>query len=83
MLDQLKFKKPSYVFDHGVEVLYLDNTIDKLGFYRLSTINNFVYHLGNTIPKFININHEKYRKNYISYNFRKIITKIYRKLIKI
>lgn len=95
VLDQLKFKKPSYVFEDGAEVLYLDNPIDKLGFFRLSTINTFVYHLGNTIPEFINdykfsettklinIYHEKYRKNYISYNFKKIITKIYRKLIKI
>jgi len=95
VIDRLEFKKPDYIFEDGGEILYLDKPIDKLGFYRLSTIKTFAYHLGNTIPdfvmgynfkeptKFIKINDTKYRKNYISFSFKKLILKLHKKLIKI
>jgi len=53
IFDKLPFKKPRYVFKDGDEEFFLDQPIDKLGFYRLSTIDAFVYHLGNNIPKWV------------------------------
>ena len=53
VLNKLPFKKPEYVFKNGDEVFFLDQPIDKLGGHRLSTIETFVYHLGNNIPKWV------------------------------
>ena len=55
VFDKLPFKKPKYVFKNGDEEFFLDQPIDKLGFYRLSTIDTFVYHLGNNIPKWVSL----------------------------
>ena len=49
----LPFEKPIFVFPGG-ELSFLDLPIDKLGYYRVSLLKASVYHLGNTIPDWIN-----------------------------
>jgi hypothetical protein len=92
VLDKIKVERPIYVFEDGAESYHLDIPIDKLGYYRLSTVKSFVYHLGNTIPKWVeeynfsevkltkitNINN-KFSKTYFPYKIKEIISKIYRK----
>lgn len=41
------------VFYEGIEYFNIDCMIDRLGYYRISTIKPNAYHLGNTIPEFI------------------------------
>ncbi|WP_338377969.1 glycosyltransferase family 2 protein [uncultured Flavobacterium sp.] len=48
----LTFKKPIYVFPGG-ELNFLDKPLDKQGYYRLSLIKAFAYHMGNTIPEWL------------------------------
>ncbi len=45
--------RPVYVFKNGDESKFLDSQFDVLGYYRLSTISSFGYHIGNTIPNWI------------------------------
>lgn len=91
VLDKIKVIKPKYIFEDGAESFHLDYPIDKLGYYRLSTINSYAYHLGNTIPKWvqnydfdviitseINIK-TKLLKTYFPYKLKEIISKLYRK----
>ncbi len=92
VLDKIKVERPVYVFEDGAESFHLDHPIDKLGYYRLSTVKSFVYHLGNTIPKwveyynfsevkFVNITNinNKFSKTYFPFKIKETITKIYRK----
>ena len=95
VVDKIPIKKPKYIFENGGETSLLDNPIDKLGYYRLSTLKTFVYHLGNTIPIWV----EEYQfkesktteidvknnffKTYIPYRLKVIIAKIFRKLVTI
>lgn len=92
VLDKIKVERPIYIFEDGAESYHLDKPIDKLGYYRLSTVKSFVYHLGNTIPKWVeeynfsevkltNINNinKKFLKTYFPYKIKEIISKIYRK----
>ncbi|OAD46131.1 glycosyltransferase family A protein [Polaribacter atrinae] len=95
VLDKISIVKPTYVFENGGERFHLDAPIDQLGYYRLSTIKTFVYHLGNTIPKWTEEYHfkdckttkwngqAKILKTYIPYKLKEITAKIYRKLITI
>lgn len=46
-------KKPKFVFRQGDEDEFLDSQFDKLGYYRLSTVKAYAYHLGNTIPNWV------------------------------
>ena len=50
ILRNLPFKKPVFVFKSGDEYDFLDLPIDKMGYYRLSLTDAYVYHLGNKIP---------------------------------
>ncbi len=52
IFNRLPFEKPIYVFPGG-ELSFLDIPIDKLGYYRVSLLKAFVYHLGNSLPKWI------------------------------
>ena len=82
---------PEYVFKNGDENNALDLPIDKLGYYRLSTVKTYVYHLGNTIPSWCKekiFTEEKqnkfidyYEKNKLSLKFhcKKIVFKFLRK----
>lgn len=91
VLDKIKVIKPIYKFEDGAESFHLDHPIDKLGYYRLSTIKSYAYHLGNTIPKWVQdydfgiiipseINNKTKRlKTYFPYKLKEIISKIYRK----
>lgn len=40
---------PIEKFKKGYELNFLDEPIDNQGFYRLSTVHTYVYHLGNTL----------------------------------
>jgi len=44
-------QKVDYVFKNGYEHEYIDYSIEKHGYLRLSTPKLYAYHLGNTIPK--------------------------------
>lgn len=44
---------PEIKFINGYEKKYLDEPSDKLGWYRLSTVKNFAYHLGGKVDEFI------------------------------
>lgn len=92
VLHNIKLKKTKFVFEDGAERFYLDDPIDKLGYYRLSTIKTFAYHLGNNIPNWINeykftelkitkySTDIKFKPPFFSYKIKEIIGKIYRKL---
>lgn len=92
VLQKIELKKPKYVFEDGGESFYLDIPIDKLGYYRLSTIKTYVYHLGNNIPEWvkeykfsefkhtISSNKTEFSNSFIPYKIKEIIAKIYRKL---
>lgn len=43
-------RKVQFVFKNGYEEEYIDQTIQKSGYLRLSTPQLFAYHLGNTVP---------------------------------
>lgn len=43
-------KKVKYIFQNGLEAEYLDNLSKITGACRLSTVQPYVYHMGNTIP---------------------------------
>ncbi|WP_299060176.1 glycosyltransferase family 2 protein [uncultured Polaribacter sp.] len=92
VLHKIKINKTKFVFEDGAETFYLDNPIDKLGYYRLSTLKTFAYHLGNNIPNWVN-NFEfsaleitnynfvnKFKKPVINYKFKEFTGRIYRKL---
>ncbi|WP_347175245.1 hypothetical protein [Polaribacter uvawellassae] len=94
VLDNLENKKPIYVFKNRDEKDFLDEPIDKLGYYRVSTVKTFAYHLGNSIPDWIQDNNNIQEKNrihfkqyqlkktFIPYFLKKVITKLYKKLRK-
>ena len=63
--------KPKFVFKNGDEDEFLDSQFDKLGYYRVSTIKTFAYHLGNTIPTWV----KEYQFNQNSTQFKKIKNK--------
>ncbi len=46
----LPLKKVEYVFKNGYEHDYLDFKVERMGYYRLSTIKCYAYHMGNSIP---------------------------------
>ena len=92
VLDKINVEKPKYIFENGAETFHLDSPIDKLGYYRLSTIKTFAYHLGNNIPNWVkeykfselnlteNSNKIKFSNSFIPYKIKEITAKIYRKL---
>lgn len=93
IFDKLSIKKPKFVFEDGAERNHLDIPIDQLGYSRVSLINTHAYHLGNTIPEFVNGYHfikpeypsvqlkqKKIKEDILSYKMKKGILKIYRKL---
>lgn len=92
LLDEINIDKPIYIFEDGAENYHIDSPIDKLGYYRVSTLKTYVYHLGNTIPKWIDsykftptIETNSYvnftiNKTVIPYKVKNIFSKIYRKL---
>ncbi|MHC0447312.1 glycosyltransferase [Flavobacterium sp. 3-218] len=87
---RLPFEKPIYVFPGG-ELSFLDIPIDKLGYYRVSLLKAFVYHLGNSLPNWIDEKvifaekmmeqFEKPKKMYvlIPYSFKCIIVRVLKK----
>lgn len=95
VFDKIDIKKPVYAFKNESETFHLDTPIDKIGFYRLSTIKTYAYHLGNSIPSWVSnynfskiepydtINKIKFEGTKIPFKIREIIAKIYRKFIKI
>lgn len=95
VLENIKLEKPKYVFEDGAEKMHLDIPIDKLGYYRLSTLKTYVYHMGNTFPEFledykfteeqsaVDIKNFKLRNYFVPFFIRKIVAKIYRKIVKI
>lgn len=50
---KLPSHNPKYVFRAGDENIFIDTPFDQLGFYRLSTIDSYVYHLGNKVPNWV------------------------------
>ncbi len=61
---------PSYVFKNGYENEIIDRPLDKLGYYRFSTLKTFVYHLGNTLPEKI-VKTKLIKEKQIKYNYSK------------
>ncbi len=53
LIQKIPFQRPVFVFKNGDEYNYLDKYFDIFGYYRLSTVKSYVYHLGNTIPDWI------------------------------
>ncbi|MFI8378756.1 glycosyltransferase family 2 protein [Leeuwenhoekiella sp. NPDC079379] len=45
--------QPEYKFKGGYEDEFLDKISDKQGFYRLSTVKTYAYHMGNVLDNFI------------------------------
>lgn len=93
IFEKLYVKKPKFVFEEGAESNHLDIPIDQLGYSRVSLIKTHAYHLGNTIPGFvknyqftnpeypnIQLDQKKTKKDILSYQLKKGILKIYRKL---
>lgn len=92
VIENIKLKKPEFVFENGAETVYLDQPIDKLGYYRLSTLKTYAYHIGNQIPEWITkldfkiktseikINEIEFENSIIPYKVKKIVSKIYRKI---
>lgn len=76
--------KVTYVFKGGDENLSIDKPIDKLGYYRVSTSNFYVYHMGNVLDDWILKMNEKISllpsENYTfnSYKIKKQIPFIYK-----
>lgn len=94
-LHNIKFKKTKYAFEDGAEKYFLDEPIDQLGYYRVSTINTYVYHLGNHIPDWVkSYKFDKCLKNTfeikkknsnllkMNYKVKGLFQKVHRKLIK-
>lgn len=44
---------PEMKFKKGYEELYLDNPSDRLGWYRLSTVKTFAFHMGGEVENFL------------------------------
>jgi hypothetical protein len=89
ILRTIPFCKPEFVFKNGYEDQVLDSQIDKLGYYRVSLTDAFVYHLGNTIPKWTidynfkskkgtSIELEPYIKSKTPYILGKVMIKIFK-----
>jgi len=57
-------KPVNYVFKNGYEVEYIDFSIERNGYLRVSTPTLFAYHLGNTIPEDLQIIYEKRKNNW-------------------
>lgn len=53
LFKKIKLYNVKYVFKGGDENNAFDAPIDSLGYYRLSTINSYVYHIGNKIDSWI------------------------------
>lgn len=51
--NNIDLKGPVYVFKNGDERKYIEKFIEKNGGYRLSTIDTNVYHMGNSIEKWV------------------------------
>ncbi|GAA4772131.1 MULTISPECIES: glycosyltransferase family A protein [Flavobacterium] len=47
---EMKLEKPIFVFPGG-ELKFIDTPIDKLGYYRVSLIKAFAYHMGNNVKQ--------------------------------
>lgn len=97
LLHKVPFVKNKYVFKNGDEFNFLDRPIDVLGYYRVSLIDSYAYHLGNSIPiwvRKIKLHQNdidifadfKFKKNKIiqlPYSLRVIISSLWHKLNKI
>lgn len=55
----------------GISEVYLDKAPLKKGYWRLTTQDNFAYHMGNTLEDWMQVvpNHKEFSKNFIS-NFK-------------
>jgi hypothetical protein len=85
---------PEIKFSNGYENDFIDILADKMGLYRLSTLNTFAYHIGNSIdeiaqnPTFnpnLTVNSNKIilqnsKNNYSTYTLRKFVFKILKKI---
>ncbi|WKD86504.1 hypothetical protein KCTC32516_01880 [Polaribacter huanghezhanensis] len=82
--------KPEFVFKQADENEFIDSQFDKLGYYRVSTLKAFAYHLGNTIPdwirkyrfskKIIFLTHIKQlKRNKLTYLIKKLLFKVLKK----
>ena len=97
LLHKVPFVKNKFVFKNGDEFNFLDRPIDVLGYYRVSLINSYAYHLGNSIPIWVRkiklhqndidiFTDFKFKKNKIiqlPYSLRVIISSLWHKLNKI
>lgn len=91
MFERFSYKKPVNVFPGG-ELRFLDTPIDELGYYRVSLPKAHVYHLGNSIPDWIDTkknfnsaminNLKESRKIYVlfPYYFKCIFLRLLRRL---
>lgn len=92
--DKLDKKIPS-VFPNGLEEIYIDALANKFGLWRLSTIENLVYHMGNifediqiekvnikNIPDFQYLNFRDKQKSNIELKISKLVMKILKRLSK-
>jgi len=84
---------PEFVFRNGDEKIYLEKFIEENGGYRLSTIDTYAYHMGNTIDRWITeyvfskvqtkvniVLNKSYKKSYRLFTINKIMFKILSKI---
>ncbi|MFN0729541.1 hypothetical protein [Polaribacter gochangensis] len=92
VLRKLPFKKPTDIFKKGYELEYIDKPIDVMGYYRVSLISTYVYHLGNTIPDWVkehsfellkssNLKFKKRIYLNLPYYFRKTVYRVFKNII--
>ncbi len=51
--DNIPRVKPDFVFKNGDETKYIEKYLEHHGGYRLSTIDTYAYHMGNSIEKWV------------------------------
>ncbi len=97
LLRKLPLRKTEFVFKNGDETFFIDEPIDRMGYYRLSLCKTYAYHMGNTVPVWIDKNLKKTNKKFFSiktnmnkhynvkpyffYKIKKIIYRILKKLV--
>ena len=89
-------KFPVTKFKNGLEKEFIDELCDRRGWYRLSTVNTFAFHMGNNLeenqlysqPKKDLLMSKKlfkeslvYKKSFIPYRIRTILFKILKKML--
>ena len=93
VFNKIPLLKPEFVFKSGDEDEFLDMQFDKLGYFRVSTIIAYGYHLGTTVPSWVteyefNLNNQAYinlielkkiKKSKVNYIIKRLIFKILKK----